>query len=160
MPSLRLFFQVCLLVLSLFNGIACRTDQRESNQQDATQQDDDRPERGVRKRHNQPANQTRSTQDRNVVRTSGQIPDKVLNVLAYVRKNGRAPAGYVGGRVFGNFENHLPRNDLSGDKIRYQEWDVNPKTRGKNRGAERLVTGSDDRAYYTADHYNTFTELK
>jgi len=160
MISLRLFFQLCLLVLTLFSCTACRTDQRESTRQDVTQQDDQRPERKARKRHNQSANQTRSTQDKNAVRTSGQIPDKVLNVLAYVRKNDRAPEGYVGGRVFGNFENHLPRNDLSGDKIRYQEWDVNPKIRGKNRGAERLVTGSDDRAYYTADHYNTFTEIK
>jgi ribonuclease T1 len=159
MPSLRLFFQLCLLIVSLLGSTACRTDQRESNRQNVTQQDDYRPERKSQKRRHQSANH-RSSQDQAAVRTSGQIPDKVIKVLDYVRKNGRAPDNYVGGRVFGNFENHLPRNDLSGEKIRYQEWDVNPKVRGKNRGAERLVTGSDNRAYYTADHYNTFTEIK
>jgi len=29
-----------------------------------------------------------------------------------------------------------------------------------NRGPERIVTGSDGRAYYTSDHYTTFTEMK
>lgn len=68
--------------------------------------------------------------------------------------------GYVGGRRFGNFEGHLPRQDLSGRRIDYQEWDVNPKVQGKNRGTERLVTGSDGRSWYTNDHYNTFIEVK
>ncbi|WP_461142317.1 guanyl-specific ribonuclease [Spirosoma pomorum] len=158
MPSLRLFFQFCLLIVGLFSSLACRTDQGESNRQDVFQ-DDHRPERQSHKRRHQSENY-RSNQAQPSTRTSNRIPDKVIKVLDYVRKNGQAPEGYVGGRVFGNFENHLPRNDLSGDKIRYQEWDVNPKVRGQNRGAERLVTGSDNRAYYTADHYNTFTEIK
>jgi guanyl-specific ribonuclease Sa len=158
MPSLRLFFQLCLLIVSLFGSLACRTDQRESNRQEVFQ-DDHRPEPKSQKRRHQ-SDDYRSNQDQLSTRTSNRIPDKVLKVLNYVRKNGRAPEGYVGGRVFGNFENHLPRNDLSGEKIRYQEWDVNPKVRGQNRGAERLVTSSDERAYYTADHYNTFTEIK
>jgi guanyl-specific ribonuclease Sa len=34
------------------------------------------------------------------------------------------------------------------------------KAEGRNRGAERLVTGSDGRAWYTGDHYRTFTEVK
>ncbi|QKZ11681.1 ribonuclease domain-containing protein [Spirosoma sp. KUDC1026] len=159
MSSLRLFFQLCLLIIGLFGSTACRTDQRESNRQDVTQQDTYRSERKLQKRQHQPA-KFRSNQDQIAVHASERIPDKVIRVLNYVRKNGRAPDNYVGGRVFGNFENHLPRNDLSGEKIRYREWDVNPKVRGKNRGAERLVTGSDNRAYYTADHYNTFTEIK
>jgi len=28
-----------------------------------------------------------------------------------------------------------------------------------NRGAERIVTGSDGRAWYTGDHYQHFTEM-
>jgi len=91
---------------------------------------------------------------------SGQIPQKVYDVLAYVRANKRAMDGYVGGRRFGNFENHLPRSDTDGKPIQYQEWDVNPKVKGRNRGTERLVTGSDGRAWFTNDHYNTFTEVK
>ena len=92
--------------------------------------------------------------------TSGEIPAKVYKVLDYIRTNGRAPAGYVGGRRFGNFERLLPRQDVSGQRIQYQEWDVNPKKKGRNRGAERLVTGSDGRAWYTRDHYDSFVEVK
>ena len=40
-----------------------------------------------------------------------------------------------------------------------QEWDVHPWVRGVNRGAERLITGSDGGAYFTADHYRTFIRL-
>ena len=96
------------------------------------------------------------------VRSSTQeaIPAKVREVLAYVREHKRAPAGYVGGRKFGNYENHLPKTTPQGQRIQYQEWDVNPKKENQNRGAQRLVTGSDDRAWYTRDHYNSFVEVK
>lgn len=96
------------------------------------------------------------------VRNSTQeaIPAKVREVLAYVREHKRAPAGYVGGRKFGNYENHLPKTTPQGQRIQYQEWDVNPKKENQNRGAERLVTGSDERAWYTRDHYNSFVEVK
>ena len=57
--------------------------------------------------------------------------------------------GYVGGRRFGNFEHHLDDKDAQGKRIQYQEWDVNRKQQGKNRGAERLVTGSDGKAWYS-----------
>jgi len=90
--------------------------------------------------------------------TRREIPAKVYKVLEYVKSNGKAPAGYVGGRKFGNFEKLLPVSE-NGRKIKYQEWDVNPKTKGKNRGAERLVTGNNDRVYYTRDHYRSFTEI-
>ena len=88
------------------------------------------------------------------------IPQKVYKVLAYVRENGRAPEGYQGGRKFGNFEKLLPLKDHAGKPMRYQEWDVNPKKQGKNRGAERLVTSENKRAWYTRDHYDSFTEIK
>ncbi|WP_229235458.1 MULTISPECIES: ribonuclease domain-containing protein [Emticicia] len=89
-----------------------------------------------------------------------KIPKKVYEVLNYVKENGVAPDGYVGGRKFGNYEKILPQKDDSGRRINYQEWDVNPKKQGKNRGAERLVTGSDGRAYYTNNHYKSFVEIK
>lgn len=88
------------------------------------------------------------------------IPPKVYKLLKHVGENGEAPEGYVGGRVFQNRERHLPVKDNTGQKIKYQEWDVNPKKKGKNRGTERLITGSDDKAWYTNDHYATFTEVK
>ncbi len=101
----------------------------------------------------------RSDQSRFSFRNQASIPPYVYAVLAYVRANGRAMDGYVGGRRFGNFEGHLPRSGPNGARPRYQEWDVKPKTRGKNRGTERLITSADQRAWYTNDHYNSFTEL-
>jgi ribonuclease T1 len=90
--------------------------------------------------------------------TDTRIPAKAFKVLKYVRENGIAPSGYEGGRRFGNYEKQLPQKD-GFQRINYQEWDVNPKIRGKNRGAERLVT-SPVKAYYTGDHYRTFIEMK
>ena len=86
----------------------------------------------------------------------GNIPEKALKVLKYVRENGVGMSGYAGGRRFGNFEGLLPKKDASGKRIDYQEWDVNPKVQGKNRGTERLITGSDGKGYFTNDHYGSF----
>ena len=91
---------------------------------------------------------------------NGKIPAKVYRVLQYVREHGEAMPGYVGGRNFQNREGRLAKKDKGGKKIQYQEWDVNPKRGGVNRGAERLVTGSDNRAWYTNDHYQNFAEVK
>ena len=104
--------------------------------------------------------ETRQTNQQSSGYEKTNIPAKVYDVLRYVRQNNRAMSGYVGGRRFGNFEKHLPRQAISGRRIVYQEWDVNPKQRGRNRGTERLITGSDGRAWFTSDHYNTFTEVK
>jgi len=88
------------------------------------------------------------------------IPEKVYNVLNYVRKYNKAPEGFVGGRTFGNFEKRLPLKDQNLKPMRYREWDVNQKKKGKNRGAERLITSENRRAWYTRDHYETFIEIK
>lgn len=88
------------------------------------------------------------------------VPEKALRVLEFVDKNGDAMQGYEGGRTFGNFERRLPQTDSSGRRIRYREWDVNPLRPGVNRGAERLVTGSDGSAHYTDDHYSTFKKIR
>lgn len=88
------------------------------------------------------------------------IPVHARETLSYIRKHGYAPPGFVGGRVFGNYEGQLPRYDTRRKRIEYREWDVRARAEGRNRGAERLVTGSDGRAWYTADHYRTFIEAK
>jgi guanyl-specific ribonuclease Sa len=92
------------------------------------------------------------------------VPDKVATVLDHIDSTHRAPDGYEGGRTFHNEgrggEERLPLKDKGGNAISYQEWDVNPKVRNVNRGAERLVTGSDGSAYYTSDHYRTFTKIR
>lgn len=93
-------------------------------------------------------------------KNAAYIPSKVYQTLSFIQKNNRAPEGYVGGRKFGNYEHRLPDRDASGKEIGYQEWDVNPKVNGQNRGAQRLVTGSDGRAWYTNNHYESFTEVE
>jgi len=88
------------------------------------------------------------------------FPEKVLKVLAYLDEHGEAMDNFEGGRTFGNFEKRLPQTSDKGQRIRYREWDVNPLRAGVNRGAERLVTGSDGSAHYTVDHYATFKKIR
>lgn len=91
------------------------------------------------------------------------IPAYAWSTLAYVRVHRSAPPGFQGGRYFGNYgsngETKLPM-EANGRRISYQEWDVHLKRDRRSRGPERIVTGSDNRAWYTADHYCTFTEMK
>jgi ribonuclease T1 len=95
---------------------------------------------------------------------TAEVPARALDVLRYIDANHRAPDGYEGGRPFYNLGDRgrrpLPTTDDAGRAIRYQEWDIYPRRRGQNRGAERLVTGSNDSAYYTADHYRSFTKIR
>lgn len=88
------------------------------------------------------------------------VPPQARETLAYVRKHGFPPPGFMGGRVYGNYEGALPRYDARRKRIEYREWDVRPRAQGRNRTPERLVTGSDGRAWYTADHFKTFAEVK
>jgi RHS repeat-associated protein len=94
----------------------------------------------------------------------GQTPQSARNVLAYVEANGTAPPGFQGGRTFANDGRGggqvLPRTDAAGRPVTYNEFDVNPFTKGVNRGAERLVRGSNGSAHYTNDHYGTFKSIK
>ncbi|MGW4327647.1 ribonuclease domain-containing protein [Nocardia sp. NPDC004573] len=68
--------------------------------------------------------------------------------------------GTKGGERWQNRGRDLPTTDGSGKPIAYQEWDVNPKQPGRSRDAERIVTGSDGSAWYTGDHYQTFTRMR
>jgi ribonuclease T1 len=129
--------------------------------QNSTQTDDQtEPTQGGGKHKSKKNKGNRQGDNSQQPQTSSKIPQKVYTVLEYIRAHNDAPAGYVGGRNFQNREGRLDKKDASGKKIAYQEWDVNPKTRGVNRGAERLITGSDNRAWYTNDHYKNFQEVK
>ena len=111
---------------------------------------------------NSSSNKTRtSTSDSSakVIRRNSSVPDKVYQVLLHIQTYQVAPDGFVGGRVFGNREKRLPIFDHNHQRIKYQEWDIHKKVKGQNRGAERLITGSDSSAYYTNDHYKTFIKL-
>jgi ribonuclease T1 len=99
-------------------------------------------------------------QEKTEIKLPKGVPEKVAKVLSYVDEHDKAPPGYEGGRTFGNFEKLLPQSDKKNRKIRYREWDVNPHRPGVNRGAERLVTGSDGTAYYTKDHYKSFIKIR
>lgn len=111
-----------------------------------------------------PSIENRSGERPSATRPRQTVPRKVMEVLDYVQKNGRAPEGYEGGRTFRNLgrdgEQTLRNFDDNANTVRYQEWDVNPHVEGKNRGAERLVIGSDGRGYYTSDHYRTFIRVR
>jgi guanyl-specific ribonuclease Sa len=111
-----------------------------------------------------PTTARRPTESPTQPRSRPTVPRKVLQVLDYVLEHNQAPEGYEGGREFRNLgtggDQSLPNFDNKANTIRYREWDVNPHVAGKNRGAERLVTGSDGRAYYTADHYRTFLRIR
>lgn len=93
-----------------------------------------------------------ASSDNQATASDTSVPAKVLKVLEIIRRTGEAPEGYVGGRVFQNREHRLPQN---GD---YREFDVDPHHGGRN--AERIVMDwSTKKAWYTDDHYQTFTPL-
>jgi ribonuclease T1 len=68
--------------------------------------------------------------------------------------------GTRGGTVWQNREGRLPAEDDQGCRLTYREWDVNDKIQGRNRDAERIITGSDHSAWYTGDHYRTFERMR
>lgn len=88
--------------------------------------------------------------------STDSIPDYVRNTYNFILKHGDAPHGYYGGRTFQNREKRLPLKTPRGQSIHYREWDVHPRRDGIDRGAERLVTGSDGSAWFTSNHYQTF----
>lgn len=98
------------------------------------------------------------------------IPLNKLNKLKKLKKwvkknNGKQIPGTKKGGV--KFDNDgrgngqvLPQKDANGKPITYKEYDINPApSAGQTRGKERMVIGSDGKAYYTNDHYKTFTEI-
>ena len=62
-----------------------------------------------------------------------------------------APGKSIGGDRFGNYERVLPQGS-------YRECDVD--TRGRPRGARRIVYTADRRVYYSDDHYRTFKRIR
>ena len=87
-------------------------------------------------------------------------PPKAHEVLRYIQSHqGQAPAGYEGGREFKNWDGKLAKKDSDGKPILYHEYDVNPHRSHVKRGAERIVLGSDGKAYYSGDHYHSFVPL-
>ena len=59
----------------------------------------------------------------------------------------------IGGDYFGNYEGLLPKKN--GRK--YYECDID--TKGRSRGAKRIIFSNDGLIFYTDDHYESFTQL-
>ena len=107
---------------------------------------------------------TTTPRTRSSATANAAVPAHVLRTLALVDAGewpeaANAP-GTKGGLTFRNNEGLLPRADRTGRRITYQEWDVNPKAPNRGRDAERIVTGRDGSAWYTADHYRTFVKIR
>jgi guanyl-specific ribonuclease Sa len=81
-------------------------------------------------------------------------------VAKKVKEQDGAPLeGYEGGRVFGNHEGRLPSKDKNGNAIKYWEYDVYPLSDEHGRGKVRVVIDSSWNAWYTNNHYKSFTAL-
>ncbi len=81
------------------------------------------------------------------------LPFEALDTLTLIDSGGPFPFDRDG-LTFQNREGLLP--DRSGDH--YQEFTV--ITPGSDdRGARRIVAGSDGELYYTSDHYSSFAEI-
>jgi guanyl-specific ribonuclease Sa len=79
------------------------------------------------------------------------LPPEAAGTWALIRKGGPYPYPRNDGVVFRNAEKLLPRK---ADGY-YHEFTV--RTPGSpDRGARRLITGSERELYYTADHYDSF----
>jgi guanyl-specific ribonuclease Sa len=93
-----------------------------------------------------------SVQPSDVFGAGQGIPQKALRVLQIVRSTGQPPPGYVGGTIFQNREGRLPEGGS------YREFDVDPHYGQRN--AERIIVEwNTKQAWYTGDHYQTFTPL-
>lgn len=94
----------------------------------------------------------------------GSVPSRVTHTLSLIDAGDWPEAAHApgthGGTTFRNNEGHLPARSAHGTKVSYKEWDVNAKKPGHGRDAERIITGSDGSAWYTADHYETFTKIR
>lgn len=82
------------------------------------------------------------------------LPPEARETLILIKKGGPFPYN-KDGVAFGNREKRLPRHPRG----YYHEYTV--KTPGsRDRGARRIVTGSNGEFYYTDDHYGSFKRIK
>lgn len=107
------------------------------------------------------AKQSRSGDSSRSVRAA--IPDRASHTLALIDAGQWPPndgSGTKGGATWPNRNGALPRTGSEGNPIHYREWDVNRKKPGQPRDSERIVTGDDGTAWYTADLFRTFQRMR
>ena len=85
------------------------------------------------------------------VQSLSSLPEQVRATWELVGKGGPFPYPRNDGVTFQNREKRLPAKPSD----YYREYTV-PTPGSDDRGARRLVTGSSDEVYYTADHYESF----
>lgn len=89
----------------------------------------------------------------------GHLPPNYITKSQADNMNGWQKQGYyIGGDRFGNYEGLLPKK--SGRK--YYECDISysdSNLKKGNRGTKRLIYSDDGLIFYTADHYESFTQL-
>ncbi len=98
--------------------------------------------------------------------TLDDLPDNALEMYEKYDQHGwqgnvsgQTP-GTAAGRKYDNLNNFLPSVDSAGNRITYQEFDVNNKLPNATRDSERFVRGSDGSVYYTDTHYqSTFLQI-
>ncbi|KOX12981.1 ribonuclease N [Saccharothrix sp. NRRL B-16348] len=79
------------------------------------------------------------------------LPAQVKTTWELIGRGGPFPHPRNDGVTFQNREKLLPAKPAD----YYREYTV-PTPGSDDRGARRLVTGSSDEVYYTADHYESF----
>jgi ribonuclease T1 len=83
-----------------------------------------------------------------------ELPREAQETLALIKHGG--PFLYAqDGNLFGNRERLLPKRQRG----YYREYTV-PTPGARNRGARRIIAGSDGEYFYTEDHYRTFRLIR
>jgi ribonuclease T1 len=83
-----------------------------------------------------------------------ELPPEAKETLALIGKGGPFPHAQDG-KVFSNRERLLPPQRRG----YYREYTV--KTPGaRDRGARRIVAGTEGELYYSDDHYRTFRKIR
>lgn len=88
-----------------------------------------------------------------VVRSSDERA-ALERTLLLIERNGPFPYPGKDGSTFANREGLLPKKPRG----YYREFTV-PTAGASNRGARRVVAGSEGERWYTRDHYRTFTRV-
>lgn len=83
-----------------------------------------------------------------------KLPAEAAQTLALIKRGGPFPYKRDG-TVFRNREGLLPPREAG----YYREYTV-PTPGSKDRGARRIVAGSQSEYYYTEDHYRSFRRIR
>ena len=83
----------------------------------------------------------------------GDLPAQALDTLQRIQAGGPFPYR-EDASIFGNREGRLPRKSQQ----YYREYTV-PTPGARDRGARRIIAGSNGELYYTDNHYRSFKRI-